>query len=387
MTMSQYFGTTVEDIFKTQDARFRPDGAEGINAVIAYDVTGDGGGKWKLTVKDKTIKTEKVEGELAGFTVKATVDAETFCGITVGQVDGTQAFMSGKLKVEGDMSLMMALPKMFTKFTPPKKGVTVPDIFATLVNRFRPEKCEGMDILVGYDITGEGGGQWTAVIKGGKCALETGLRENLTVNNIVSAKDYVDLMTGKLDPMVAFGAGRLRLTGNMEIAMMLPKIFKKFEVKEAEAGPELIMLKRNISVNMRYATGSVMGRFFDGLKEKKILANLCPKCGRRQLPPREVCAVCRCRVADFVEVGPEGSLNLLEITYYASPDPLTGETRETPYGSIHVLLDGCEKAETFWHFIKKEDLFDTKVGDRMRPVWNETRNGTVHDILYFENIR
>lgn len=384
--MSEYFGTTVESIFKSQDERFRADGAEGIDAVIAYDISGDGGGRWKLTVKDKTVNTEKVD-DLGSFTVKLSTDAETFCGITVGQIDGTQAFMGGKLKVEGDMALMMALPKLFTKYAPPKKAVCVADIFATLVDRFRPDKAAGLDVTVGYDITGDGGGQWTAVIKDGKCSLETGLRDNLTVTNIVSAADYLDLMLGKLDPMVAFGAGRLRLTGNMEIALALPKIFAKFEVKDADAGPELIMLKRNISVNQKYSTGPVMGRFFDGLREGKILANVCPKCARKQLPPREVCAVCRCRVDEFREVGPEGVITTKELVFYASPDPLTGETRETPYATIHVLLDGCKGSETLFHFLKKEDLFEADRGSRVRPVWNSEKHGDVHDILYFELAR
>ena len=62
---------------------------------------------------------------------------------------------------------------------------------------------------------------------------------------------------------------------------------------------------------MRYSTGAVMGRFFDGLKERRILANQCPICKRKQLPPREVCARCHCRVPDFVEVGPMTRAKLL----------------------------------------------------------------------------
>jgi uncharacterized OB-fold protein/putative sterol carrier protein len=385
--MSTYFGTTVEDIFNSQTARFRPEGAEGVDAVFAYDLSGAGGGQWKVTVKDKAARTEKVEGGRFGtFSVKIMTDAETFVGVTIGKVDGMEALSSGKLKLEGDMSLMGLLPKLFVKFSP-QKTITARDIIATAVERFRPENAVGLTATIGYDFTGEGGSQWTAIIKDGKCALEEGLRENLTVNNIVSAKDYVDLMLGKLDPMVAFGAGRLRLTGDMDLAMKLPKIFAKYVPKDLEPKAELIVLKKIISVKMKYATGPVMGRFFEALIKKKILANVCPKCGRKQLPPREVCAVCRCRADKFVEVGPEGLLTRVEDTYYASPDPLTGETRETPYGSIHVLLDGCKGMETFWHLLKKEDLFDAQRGDRVRPVWNEHRVGSVDDILYFEKVR
>ncbi len=386
--MSEYYGTTVEDIFKTQNKRFRAEGSEGVDAVFAYDVQGEGGGRWKLTIKDGACATEKLDSDDFGeYSVKITVDAETFVGVTIGKIDGTEAFTAGKLKVDGQIPLMMELPKLFTKYAPPGKEVTAADILATSESRFQPENAEGLDITVGYNLAGDGGGQWTAVIKDGTCKLEEGLRDNLTVCNIVKAKDFVDLMLGKLDPIVAFGAGRLRLVGDMEIAQRLPKIFSKFKSNASEPVEELIMLKKIISVDMKYSTGPTMGKFLNGLKEKKILANVCPKCGRKQLPPRECCAVCRCDVDEFVEVGPEGIVTYCDIIYYASPDPLTGETRETPYGALFVLLDGCKDREALWHLLKKEDLVDVKRGDRVRPVWVENPTGSVYDIIYFEKVR
>jgi hypothetical protein len=81
---------------------------------------------------------------------------------------------------------------------------------------------------------------------------------------------------------------------------------------------------------------------------------------------------------------------VMDVVYYASPDPLTGETRETPYGSIHVLLDGCRGHETFWHLLRRDQIFQVKEawgderGTRLRPVWAEYRTGSIHDIRYFE---
>ncbi|MEW5945417.1 MAG: SCP2 sterol-binding domain-containing protein [bacterium] len=386
--MAEFFGATVEDVFKTQDARFRAEDAKGVDAVVAYDITGEGGGRWRVTVRDSRAVTEKVTGsDFGAFTTKITTDAETFIGVTVGKIDGTAAFTSGRVKIEGDMKIVALLPRLFTKYSPPSRGVSARDIIATFPERFRPEAAKGLDAAIGYNLAGEGGGQWTAVVKDGRLEMREGLAENLTVNQTVGARDYVDLMLGKLDPMVAIGAGRLRITGDMEVAKVLPKLFRKYEPKEVERGPELIVLKKTISVGMRFSTGPVMGRFLEGLKGRKIFANVCPSCGRRQLPPREVCAVCRCRAGEFVEVGPEGVLVNVEICYYASPDPLTGETRETPYGTSNILLDGCRGTETFWHYIKREDLFDVKRGSRVRPVWAESRTGSVHDIKYFEMVR
>jgi uncharacterized OB-fold protein len=133
-----------------------------------------------------------------------------------------------------------------------------------------------------------------------------------------------------------------------------------------------------------------MGKFLNALKEKKILANQCPQCGRLQLPPREVCANCRVEATEWKEVGPKGQLMVIDIVYYASPDPLTGETRETPYGSIHVLLDGCKGNATFWHLLRRDQIFEVKEawenqpGTRLRPVWAEKRIGSIHDIFFFE---
>ena len=100
-----------------------------------------------------------------------------------------------------------------------------------------------------------------------------------------------------------------------------------------------------------------MGRFLQALRdEKKILANVCPKCGRSQVPPREVCAVCRVAVTEFEEVGPGGILRNFDVVYYASPDPVTGQSREVPYASGYVELDGCKGGATLWHEMKETDI-------------------------------
>jgi putative sterol carrier protein len=41
------------------------------------------------------------------------LDSETLKGIVSGETDGMQAFMGGKLRVEGDMMLSMKLSELF----------------------------------------------------------------------------------------------------------------------------------------------------------------------------------------------------------------------------------------------------------------------------------
>jgi len=152
---------------------------------------------------------------------------------------------------------------------------------------------------------------------------------------------------------------------------------------------ELVHHEHMARFPQRWATGPAMGKFLRALRdEKKILANVCPRCGRSQVPPREVCAVCRVAVHDFEEVGPEGVLRNFDVVYYASPDPVTGQSREVPYASCYVELDGCKGGATLWHELRETDVSKLRRDMRVRAVFEEDgkRTGATTDIKYFEII-
>lgn len=154
-----------------------------------------------------------------------------------------------------------------------------------------------------------------------------------------------------------------------------------------ERAEELIALRQLISVPQRFTTGPLMGKFLKELRDhKRILGNRCPKCRRIQTPPREVCAVCRVAAGDLVEIGPEGEVVSYDITYYASPDPLTGESREAPYCPAFFVLDGCGRSDIFWHEINPAHIERVRKGARVRPVWSEQRTGAITDIKHFDII-
>ena len=393
--MGEYWGVKVEDIFNTMPDRFRPEGAKGVDASFGYDIKDEG--KWKLTVKDGVMTVAKVD-DLSGCVSIMLADGETFVGVNTGKVDGVNAFTSGKVKVEGDFGAFGKTAKMFKKFVIGKKEMStrdyILDMFGTLESRFQPKNVPGLDASITYQIGGDGGGVWTAVIKDGKCALKEGHVEKPTVRlEVNEAKDWVDVMLGKTDPFSLLSAGRAAIVGETALAMKLGEIFAKYQPPASLGGEpeqELLVLKRTISVKQRFATGPVMGKFLNALKQKKLIGNKCPSCGRIQLPPREVCAVCRVSADEWVEVGPKGQVRYMEYVYYASPDPLTGETRETPYGMVNILLDGCGGNDTFAHLIRRDQMDLIKngsnevAGTRVRPVWNDKRVGSVFDIKHFE---
>jgi len=155
-----------------------------------------------------------------------------------------------------------------------------------------------------------------------------------------------------------------------------------------ESGQELIVSRQILSIPQRFSTGPVMGRFLGELRDnQRIMANKCPQCGRHQLPPREVCAVCHVEATEWEELGPEGTVQDFDIVYYSSPDPLTGETRETPYVLCWAELDGTQGDAPLWHLLDAPDLSQVRRGLRVRVVFAEERNGTMADIKHFEIIK
>ncbi len=274
-------------------------------------------------------------------------------------------------------------------------GINVEDIFNSMKDRFRPEGAAGINNTFGYKIKDTGA--WKLTVKEG--AMDLVKTDDLTECDLVMDTDgqtFVGINIGKTDAMEAFTSRKLKVKGDLNTFGLTSRLFQKYMTpgQETRQEQELITLKKTISVKQRFATGPVFGKFLKGLKDQKILAFKCPECGRLQSPPRETCAICRVKNTEWVEIGPKGEMRMMEYCYYASPDPLTGETRETPYGAIGILLDGCKDEEVFWHLLNPKQLDQVKMGSvfngkvkhgsRLRPVWNEKRTGSIEDIKYFE---
>lgn len=82
--------------------------AAGLNATYLFDI--DGAGKWMVRVENGTVGVHEGEGE-ADTTIQSS--EETFLKIVNGEQNATSAFMTGKLKVRGDMGKAMQLQKLF----------------------------------------------------------------------------------------------------------------------------------------------------------------------------------------------------------------------------------------------------------------------------------
>ena len=101
--------TDVAKAVEAMKAKFNPSAAEGLDLVFGFRI--DDTQNFSLVVKNNTC--ELLEGENPDAQVTLVMDAETMKGIVSGETDGMQAFMGGKLRVEGDMMLSMKLSELF----------------------------------------------------------------------------------------------------------------------------------------------------------------------------------------------------------------------------------------------------------------------------------
>ena len=78
-----------------------------INAVIQVVLTGEGGGEYYMELASGDFKTAKGKADSPNLTITQAV--EDWREINAGRLNPQMAFMSGKIKISGDMSLAMKL--------------------------------------------------------------------------------------------------------------------------------------------------------------------------------------------------------------------------------------------------------------------------------------
>lgn len=104
--------------------------------------------------------------------------------------------------------------------------ITVPELMSRMPKAFRPEAANGVDTVLQYHLTGEEGGDWIVRIQDGQCTVTDGVAENPNMTLTADAQDYKDVILGKTNAMQAFMSGKLKLAGDLSMAMKLPNFFK-----------------------------------------------------------------------------------------------------------------------------------------------------------------
>jgi len=90
-------------------SKFNADAAAGLDLIFQFNI--EDGDTYHLIVKDGACELGQGENDDANVTL--IMNTDTLEGIVAGETDGMQAFMSGQLRVEGDMMLATKLGELF----------------------------------------------------------------------------------------------------------------------------------------------------------------------------------------------------------------------------------------------------------------------------------
>ncbi len=105
-------------------------------------------------------------------------------------------------------------------------AITIEELFDKLPGAFLPEKAGDMDAVIQFVLTGEEASDWYVLIKDRAVKVEKGLHEAPTMTLSADSQDYKDIVTGRVQPMSAFMQGKVKLQGNLNLAMKFSEIFK-----------------------------------------------------------------------------------------------------------------------------------------------------------------
>ena len=104
--------------------------------------------------------------------------------------------------------------------------MTIAKLMDLMPKAFLPEKAAGVDAVVQYHLLGEQGGDWVIKIGKGACTVEAGTTEKPGLTMTAEAADYLQIISGKLNAMGAFAEGKIKLKGDLALAMKLMNFFK-----------------------------------------------------------------------------------------------------------------------------------------------------------------
>jgi putative sterol carrier protein len=99
---------TSREFFEGLESRIDPAKTAGMTNSYVFEI--DGAGTWKVDVQDGSVSVAEGSGD-ADATISTS--EETFDQIASGDLNATTAYMTGKLKIKGDMGAAMKLQKLF----------------------------------------------------------------------------------------------------------------------------------------------------------------------------------------------------------------------------------------------------------------------------------
>ncbi len=106
--------SNVGNVFEKMKSRLTPEKANKINASYLFDIGGENSEKWSVDLTKPSDWITKGEGSGSAQCTVTIANGDDWVALAAGKINPTMAFMQGKIKVKGDMSLPMKLQALFS---------------------------------------------------------------------------------------------------------------------------------------------------------------------------------------------------------------------------------------------------------------------------------
>ena len=104
----------IEQIFKQLPQNVDLSKLGDFKATVVFSLSGEGGGDYQVNIADGKVTTEKALASADEKPIaKVSMDADDYKDMMSGKLNPVQAFMSGKVRVEGDLNAVMKLQSLF----------------------------------------------------------------------------------------------------------------------------------------------------------------------------------------------------------------------------------------------------------------------------------
>lgn len=111
---------SIKEFFQRLPGQLDTDAAEGLSAIYQFDLSGDQGGQYHLVIANGICSVR--EGVHPDPHVTFSMSGEDCLGVLSGRLDGAAVFLSGQLRLSGDLGLALQLTSLFPSIRPPSSA-------------------------------------------------------------------------------------------------------------------------------------------------------------------------------------------------------------------------------------------------------------------------